>query len=249
MSDQLPNRIFEEVSQTFRPTSEGAEKWLYRPIQCLDHGFVYLADYMGTDLAVVDAARVSYGQGTKSVNTAENLIRYLRRHVHTSPSEMVEVKFHCKMPIFVARQWVRHRTANINEYSGRYSEMVDQFYLPEPDVIKKQAIDNKQGRGEDLSDEEKESFRNFTASVTKRVIEFDDYRGVYLPLMSLLTNWHNPVLLNGAVFSSLRVPSRSELEKQQKDNHSWSICVFPLKGYIKSYHRSDSLQKTHSILL
>lgn len=100
-----------------------------------------------------------------------------------------------------------------------------------------------------LSDEEKESFRNFTASVTKRVIEFDDYRGVYLPLMSLLTNWHNPVLLNGAVFSSLRVPSRSELEKQQKDNHSWSICVFPLKGYIKSYHRSDSLQKTHSILL
>lgn len=175
MSDKLPNRIFEaEAGLTYRAVSPGAEQWLYRPIQCLDHGFVYLVDYMGTDLAVVDAARVSYGQGTKSVNTAENLIRYLRRHVHTSPSEMVEVKFHCKMPIFVARQWVRHRTANINEYSGRYSEMVDQFYLPEPDVIKKQATDNKQGRGEDLSDEEKQRVREILSAGYRR--QYADYQ-------------------------------------------------------------------------
>ncbi|MEX2090845.1 MAG: FAD-dependent thymidylate synthase [Candidatus Paceibacterota bacterium] len=174
MTDWFPNRITEEASQTFRPVSEGAEKWLYRPVQCLDHGFVYLADYMGTDIAVVDAARVSYGQGTKSVNTAENLIRYLRRHVHTSPSEMVEVKFHCKMPIFVARQWVRHRTANINEYSGRYSEMVDQFYLPEPDVIKKQAKDNKQGRGEDFSEEERQKVRDILSVGYRR--QYADYQ-------------------------------------------------------------------------
>ena len=174
MAEQLPDRIFEEVNQTLRPVSEGAEKWLYRPIQCLDHGFVYLADYMGTDLAVVDAAGVSYGKGTKKVSAAETLIRYLRRHVHTSPSEMVEVKFHCKMPIFVARQWVRHRTANINEYSGRYSEMVDQFYLPEPDVIKKQAMDNKQGRGEDLSDEEKQRVREILSAGYRR--QYADYQ-------------------------------------------------------------------------
>ena len=150
IEEQLPDRIFENPGVTLGPISEGAEKWLYRPIQCLDHGFVYLVDYTGTDLSVVDAARVSYGQGTKSVNTAEGLIRYLRRHVHTSPSEMVEVKFHCKMPIVVARQWVRHRTANINEYSGRYSEMLDEFYLPALDDIKAQAKDNKQGRGDEL---------------------------------------------------------------------------------------------------
>ena len=174
MTEELPDRISEEMSQTLRPTSEGAEKWLFRPTKCLDYGFVYLADYMGTDIAVVDAARVSYGQGTKSVNTAENLIRYLRRHVHTSPSEMVEVKFHCKMPIFVARQWVRHRTANINEYSGRYSEMVDQFYLPEPAAIKKQAVDNKQGRGEDLSEEEKQRVREILSAGYRR--QYADYQ-------------------------------------------------------------------------
>lgn len=150
MNENLPIRIFEQPNSTLRPISEGAEKWLYRPIKCLDYGFIYLVDYMGNDIAVVDAAGVSYGQGTKKVNSAEVLIRYLRRHVHTSPSEMVEVKFHCKMPIPVARQWVRHRTANINEYSGRYSEMPDEFYLPEDCVIQSQSKDNKQGRGEIL---------------------------------------------------------------------------------------------------
>jgi len=164
VTENLPERIFEQPNITLRPISEGAEKWLYRPIKCLDHGFVYLADYMGDDMAVVDAARVSYGVGTKKISTAEGLIRYLRRHVHTTPSEMLEVKFHCKMPIVVARQWIRHRTANVNEESGRYSEKEDQFYVPDPSVIKKQSSDNKQGRGEDLSDGNKlivqEIFRN-----------------------------------------------------------------------------------------
>lgn len=174
MPEKLPDRISDQPSSTLRPISDGAEKWLYRPIRCLDHGFVYLTDYMGTDLSVVDAARVSYGQGTKSINTAETLIRYLRRHVHTSPSEMVEIKFHCKMPIFVARQWVRHRTANINEYSGRYSEMVDEFYLPEPEAVKKQAIDNKQGRGDDLPPEVKEEFRTRLRDGYRR--QYEDYK-------------------------------------------------------------------------
>jgi thymidylate synthase (FAD) len=172
MSEQkLPERLVPEDGQpTLRPISEGAEKWLYRPIQCLDHGFVYLVDYLGNDDAVVQAARVSYGRGTKRVTEDRGLIRYLRRHLHTTPSEMVEFKFHCKMPIFVARQWIRHRTASVNEYSGRYSEMVDEFYLPDTSVIAKQSKDNKQGRGGELSPEQK-----------KRVLELlkEDYTRTY----------------------------------------------------------------------
>lgn len=153
MSENLPERIYEQANTTLRPISEGAEKWLYRPIKCLDHGFVYLVDYMGNDLSVSEAASTSYGKGTVKVSTAEGLIRYLRRHVHTTPSEMVEVKFHCQMPIFVARQWIRHRTANVNEYSGRYSVALDECFLPELDTIKPQSKDNKQGRaGEFPSD-------------------------------------------------------------------------------------------------
>lgn len=158
MAEQLPDRIVSEndvCNKTLRPQSEGAEQWLYRPIKCLDHGFVYLVDYMGNDDAVVQAARVSYGVGTRRVSEDRGLIRYLRRHMHTTPSEMVEFKFHCKMPIFVARQWIRHRTANVNEYSGRYSIMSDTFYLPDPAALRQQSTDNKQGRGEELSEEQK----------------------------------------------------------------------------------------------
>ncbi|MBI2024797.1 MAG: FAD-dependent thymidylate synthase [Candidatus Harrisonbacteria bacterium] len=150
--EKLPERIVPESSEaTLRPISSGAEKWLYRPIKCLNHGFIYLVDYMGNDTSVVEAARVSYGRGTKKVSEDRGLIRYLRRHVHTTPLEMVEFKFHCKMPIFVARQWIRHRTANVNEYSGRYSVMSNEFYLPEPSALAKQSQGNRQGRGESLS--------------------------------------------------------------------------------------------------
>jgi thymidylate synthase (FAD) len=137
------------VNQTKRPISEGAEKWLGEPIPCLDHGFVYLVDYTGNDSSIVQAARVSYGSGTKKVHEDRGLIRYLMRHHHTTPFEMVELKFHAKMPIFVARQWVRHRTANINEYSGRYSVMLDEFYMPDSAQLVKQSAANRQGRSED----------------------------------------------------------------------------------------------------
>ena len=113
------------------------------------HGFVRLLEVMGDDEEVVNAARISYGKGTKKFSETRNLIRYLMRHKHTSPFEMCEVKFHLKLPIFVMRQLVRHRTANINEYSGRYSEMSDEFYIPEDDYIQKQSKTNNQGRGEE----------------------------------------------------------------------------------------------------
>src|SRR6266853_6439375 len=124
-----------------------AEEILGKEFKCLNAGFVRLIDYMGDDESIVQAARVSYGKGTKTINEDRGLIRYLMRHQHTTPFEMVELKFHVKLPIFVARQWIRHRTANVNEYSGRYSVMKDEFYVPEQEAIHFQSIKNKQGRG------------------------------------------------------------------------------------------------------
>lgn len=148
-----------ETYLTKRPTVEAAEAILFKPFKCLDHGFVRLVDYMGDDAAIVQAARVSYGKGTKSVSDDRGLIRYLLRHDHNTPLEMVELKFHAKMPIFVARQWVRHRTASINEISGRYSILDKEFYVPEPQVIAAQSTTNKQGRGEVVTSEEAERVR------------------------------------------------------------------------------------------
>ena len=118
-------------------------------VQLHDHGFVKLLDVMGDDQEVENAARISYGEGTRKVSQTRNLIRYLMRHKHTSPFEMCEVKFHIKLPIFIMRQLVRHRTANLNEYSGRYSVMSDEFYLPQGDYLQKQSKTNNQGRGEE----------------------------------------------------------------------------------------------------
>jgi len=122
---------------------------LGKRIDCLDKGFVRLIDVMGDDASIVQAARVSYGSGTKKVHEDRGLIRYLLRHAHTTPFEMVEFKFHVKLPIFVARQWIRHRTANVNEYSGRYSEMKDEFYTPAVQDIRPQSVSNKQGRSDE----------------------------------------------------------------------------------------------------
>ena len=130
-------------------------------IKCLDKGFARLVDSMGGDDAIVQAARVSYGQGTSKVSQDRGLIRYLMRHRHTTPFEMVEFKFHCKMPIFVARQWVRHRTANINEYSLRYSEARDEFYYPEPENIQFQSSLNKQGRSGEVPPELKQKVLDY----------------------------------------------------------------------------------------
>ena len=126
-----------------------AEEIVDQEYRCLNAGFVRLIDYMGGDESIVQSARVSYGKGTKTVNEDRGLIRYLMRHLHTTPFEMVELKFHVKLPIFVARQWIRHRTANVNEYSGRYSVMKDEFYIPEHAAIHFQSLRNKQGRAEE----------------------------------------------------------------------------------------------------
>ena len=145
---ELPEAM-DETFQTRRATSPALEKILYDAIPVLDHGFIRVIDYMGDDAAIVQAARVSYGRGTKKVSEDRGLINYLMRHWHSTPFEMCEIKFHVKLPIFVARQWIRHRTANVNEYSARYSIMDKEFYIPEPSQLSPQSKLNHQGRGVD----------------------------------------------------------------------------------------------------
>ncbi len=143
-----------EVSETRRVVAPALEEILYEPLPVLDHGFLRVVDYMGDDSAIVQAARVSYGKGTKHLRGDTGLINYLLRHRHTTPFEMCEIKYHVKLPIFVARQWIRHRTANVNEYSARYSILDNEFYLPVPEHLAAQSGSNRQGRGDVLAAEE-----------------------------------------------------------------------------------------------
>jgi len=144
----------ERRASTRRATVEALEALLYQPIAVLDHGFVRVIDYMGDDGAVVQAARVSYGRGTRRVSEDRGLINYLMRHLHSTPFEMCEIKYHVKLPIFVARQWIRHRTANVNEYSARYSILDKEFYIPAPDQLAAQSTANRQGRGDVIEGDE-----------------------------------------------------------------------------------------------
>ena len=147
-----------KVKKTLRVTSSSLESILYKPFKVLDSGFIRVIDYMGDDSAIVQSARVSYGEGTKKVSNDKGLIRYLMKNWHTTPFEMCEIKFHIKLPIFIARQWIRHRTANVNEYSARYSILDKEFYIPRPEHMSSQSATNKQGRGGSLSKKDTEKF-------------------------------------------------------------------------------------------
>jgi thymidylate synthase (FAD) len=212
---------------TGRPVSPGAEEILGRYFPVLDHGFVALVDYMGTDDDIERAARVSYGYGTRKRSQTRGLIRYLRRHKHTTPSEMVELKFHCCMPIFVARQWIRHRTANVNELSGRYSLIPMLFYSPPAEQLQKQSRKNNQGRSGDALeaaqiDEANRRWRDIragAASAYEWLTANDVARElarIDLPL-STYTQWYWKIDLHNLLhFLTLRV-----------DRHAqWEIRVF-----------------------
>lgn len=168
-------QLRDQKSTTIRPVSLELEEILYTPFQVLDHGFVRVVDYMGNDSSVVQAARVSYGQGTKKVNADKGLINYLMAHHHTTPFEMCEIKFHIKLPIFIARQWIRHRTANVNEYSARYSIMEDEFYIPKAHNLAAQSKKNHQGRDEDgsLTADEQKKVLDILKNDSKRC--YDNY--------------------------------------------------------------------------
>ena len=156
-SNEIKN-LRSKVKKTLRVTSPSLESILYKPFKVLDSGFIRVIDYMGDDSAIVQSARVSYGEGTKKVSNDKGLIRYLMKNWHTTPFEMCEIKFHIKLPIFIARQWIRHRTANVNEYSARYSILDKEFYIPRPEHMSSQSSTNKQGRGTNLSKKDTEKF-------------------------------------------------------------------------------------------
>lgn len=203
-----------------------ADALLDKEFKVLDLGFVRLIDYMGSDEAIVQAARVSYGSGTKKVSEDRGLIRYLLRHKHTTPFEMVEFKFHVKLPIFVARQWIRHRSANVNEYSGRYSIMKEEFYTPAKDDIRFQSTVNKQGRSdEEVPDEIKDRFLGHLQKSQKE--SYGAYAGfveeglarelarIDLPL-SLYTEWYWKIDLHNLFhFLRLRMDSHAQKEIQE----------------------------------
>lgn len=209
--------------------NEKADALLDKEFKVLDHGFVRLVDYMGGDAAIVQAARVSYGEGTKKVSEDRALIRYLMRRRHTSPFEMVEFKFHVKLPIFVARQWIRHRTANVNEYSGRYSVMKEEFYIPEAKDIRFQSTVNKQGRAEEeVPDELKRRFIDFLKRT--HAASYEEYERLIdqglarelarigLPL-SLYTEWYWKIDLHNLFhFLRLRLDPHAQLEIRQYAN-------------------------------
>jgi len=200
-----------------------AEEILEKEFPVLDKGFVRLVDYMGSDARIVQAARVSYGEGTKSFREDKGLIDYLLRHQHTSPFEQVNFTFHCKMPIFVARQWVRHRTAKLNEISGRYSVMKDEFYVPQSDDVAFQSNDNKQGRSADevpgqvkqsvldrLSRGQRGAYEEYEALLESGVAR--ELARINLPL-SLYTEWYWSIDLHNLFhFLALRLDEHAQLE-------------------------------------
>ena len=165
-----------ETAPTRRATVPALEEILYQAIPVLDHGFIRVIDYMGDDGAVVQAARVSYGRGTRRTSEDAGLIRYLMRHRHSTPFEMCEIKYHVKLPIFVARQWIRHRTANVNEYSARYSILDREFYLPAPEHLAAQSVVNRQGRGDVLTGDEAAQVLDLLRTDAARC--YDHYAGM-----------------------------------------------------------------------
>lgn len=178
MSGTDPYSLAEEqrassLSETHREVSPGLESKLFTPFPVLDHGFIRVVDYMGNDSSVVQAARVSYGRGTKQVSEDRGLINYLLRHRHTTPFEMAEIKLHVKLPIFVARQWIRHRTASVNEYSARYSILDKEFYLPAPEHLAAQSTSNRQGRGAVLDGSEAQRALEILRATAQR--SYDEY--------------------------------------------------------------------------
>ncbi len=237
LTDLQKKEIKEQQSQknsTKRVTSPELEKILYEALPVLDHGFVRVVDYMGDDTSIVQSARVSYGKGTKKVSTDSGLIKYLMRHRHSTPFEMCEIKYHVKLPIFVARQWIRHRTANVNEYSARYSILDKEFYLPTKENLAAQSKNNRQGRGDlingkqaddilkILKEDAEKSYNNYETILNERydgTIINENQKGLARELarmnltLNTYTQWYwKTDLLNLLNFLSLRADDHSQYE-------------------------------------
>ena len=212
-----------ETRTTLRATVPALEEILYEPLPVLDRGFIRVVDYMGDDAAVVQAARVSYGRGTRRTSEDQGLINYLMRHRHTTPFEMCEIKYHVKLPIFVARQWIRHRTANVNEYSARYSILDNEFYLPAPEQIAAQSKSNRQGRGPKL-----------TPTETARVLDLlrDDALRAYRNYTTLLNTDEAGTVIDADRQGLARELARMNLTLNFYTQWYWKTDLFNLLNFL-----------------
>ncbi len=210
-----------EKNETGRVISNEVEEVLYKTIPVLDHGFVRVIDYMGNDSSIVQAARVSYGAGTKQVNEDRGLINYLMRHGHTTPFEMCEIKLHVKLPIFVMRHWVRHRTANINEYSARYSVLSKEFYIPELSKIAGQSKTNKQGRSDDqMSQDTKSEIVNTLSEFSEKAYEKYSHMLDDLGLTRELARTILPVNVYTEMYWKIDLHNLFHFLRLRADNHA-----------------------------
>ncbi len=217
------DRLRADTAPTRRAVAPALEEILYAALPVLDHGFVRVVDYMGDDAAVVQAARVSYGRGTKKVSEDRGLINYLMRHRHTTPFEMCEIKYHVKLPIFVARQWIRHRTANVNEHSARYSILDNEFYIPRPEHLAAQSKVNRQGRDAVLAGSEAE-----------RVFELlkRDSALVYEHYMEMLNEGDDGAPLDPARSGLARELARMNLTLSFYTQWYWKIDLYNLMHFL-----------------
>ncbi len=207
--------------KTKRVISEGIEEILGKPFSILDHGFIRVVDYLGNDSSIVQAARVSYGAGTKKSKEDQGLINYLMRHGHTTPFEMCEIKLHVKLPIFVMRHWVRHRTANVNEYSARYSILSNEFYIPELSKISEQSKTNKQGRSDDLiSREKRQEIANILEKFSKSAYEKYEYMLEDLSLTRELARTILPVSVYTEMYWKIDLHNLLHFLKLRTDEHA-----------------------------
>lgn len=219
-----------EVFSTKRATVKALEDILYQKLSVLDHGFIRVIDYMGDDSAVVQAARVSYGKGTKQVSQDKGLINYLMRHQHTTPFEMCDIKLHIKLPIFIARQWIRHRTASVNEYSARYSILSNEFYLPARENLAAQSTINKQGRAE----------ASLPESVANRVLQIlkDDATNCYQHYIEMLNEDEAGNIIDPENIGITRELARMNLTLNHYTEWYWKINLHNLLNFLNL--RADS---------
>ena len=224
--EQKENLNFtEEETLTRRVCSPELEKILYEPIKVLDHGFIRVIDYMGTDASIVQAARVSYGKGTKQTNQDKGLINYLMRHKHTTPFEMCDIKFHIKLPIFVARQWIRHRTSSVNEYSARYSILGNEFYLPEKQQLSSQSSVNKQGRTDNNLPEE---YANKVLGILK-----SDSLQCYNHYVELMNENEDGMVIDENSYGIARELARMNLTLNYYTEWYWKINLHNLLHFVR----------------
>jgi len=213
-----------QQNKTKRVTATELEEILYEAIPILDHGFIRVVDYMGNDTSIVQAARVSYGKGTKKVSTDSGLIKYLMRHWHSTPFEMCEIKYHVKLPIFIARQWIRHRTANVNEYSARYSILDKEFYLPKTENLAAQSQSNRQGRGDVLQGEQ-----------AKKVLDLlkNDAEQTYNNYEMMLNERYDGSVINAKEIGLARELARMNLTLNTYTQWYWKTDLLNLMNFLR----------------